>query len=106
MNPRQQYGVSPASTLGTGTPGRNRNVHCAYLGRLGSIGRLPNPKTLKRVRLLVDAGPGRPLKAVPIVVNDDCDRGALAKAMRVGSRFFGERFRGAATGNSIRFFPA
>ena len=53
-------------------------------------------------RLMVSCGARRNPRVVPLVVNAATEAIAINKAMRVGRRFFGAKFIGAATGRSLR----
>lgn len=98
--------ISPALHLDPASPGTERFIYCASRGPHGTHGRLPKPLTLRRVRLLVDAGKRRRPKVVPMVVSEKTDRAALTRANRMGRRFFGKKFLGAVCGTSLRLAPA
>lgn len=57
----------------------------------------PSGSTLRRVRLLIDKGARRRPAVVPVVLWAVSERAAMAKAMRIGPRFYGKRFLGAVT---------
>jgi hypothetical protein len=49
------------------------------------------------VRLLIDKGGRRRPAVVPVVLWANSERAAMNQAMRIGPRFYGKRFLGAAT---------
>lgn len=83
--------------------GKRHDIHCTSLGSLGTLGRLPNPRTLRAYRLIVQETPRRYPKTVPCVVNAPTARAGMFKALRQGQRIWGARLVGVVWSGGIWF---